>query len=64
MPTPLQMIVERNGRVVQTLPVTTGKPGFETRSGIKVISAKGGTVIMDSATTGTPAGSSSPTGWR
>ena len=54
----LQMIVERNGQVVQTLPVTTGKPGFETRSGIKVISAKEGTVIMDSATTGTPAGSS------
>ncbi len=54
----LQMVVERNGQVVQTLPVTTGKPGFETRSGIKVISAKEGTVIMDSATTGTPAGSS------
>ncbi len=30
------MTVIRNGEVVNTLPVTTGKAGFHTRNGIKV----------------------------
>ena len=54
----LQMVVTDNGQQIATYPVTTGKSGFETREGIKVISAKEGTVIMDAATTGTPVGSS------
>lgn len=54
----LRMIVTDNGVQIADYPVTTGKSGFETREGIKVISAKEGTVIMDAATTGTPVGSS------
>ncbi len=48
------MKVKKNGKVVQVIPVTTGKAGFETRSGIKLIIAKEGTIIMDAATGGTP----------
>lgn len=47
-----QMTVTRNGEVVRTMPITTGKPGWETRSGIKVIVSKDGTVIMDASTLG------------
>ncbi|MFD3543935.1 Ig-like domain-containing protein [Streptomyces sp. NPDC058662] len=35
-----RMTVRRNGRVVRTIPVTTGKAGFRTRSGIKVVLRK------------------------
>ncbi len=57
-----QMVVTRadkNGKmkVVRTAPVTTGRSGFETRSGTKVMMAKEGTIIMDAATGGTPVGS-------
>ncbi|MFJ3925349.1 Ig-like domain-containing protein [Streptomyces sp. NPDC090022] len=34
------MTVRRNGRVIRTIPVTTGKAGFRTRSGIKVVLRK------------------------
>ncbi len=53
-----QMTVKRNGRLINTVPVSTGRPGpsTETRSGIKVIIAKEGTVVMDSATIGIPKG--------
>lgn len=47
-----QMQVFSNGRLIRTLPVTTGKPGFETRSGIKVIEAKFPSVEMNSETIG------------
>ncbi len=53
-----EMVVKKDGQVIQTIPITMGKPGFETRSGVKVISAKEGTVIMDAATTGTSTSSS------
>ncbi|MEI8081950.1 MAG: Ig-like domain-containing protein [Actinomycetes bacterium] len=43
----------RNGKLVKTFPVTTGKSGFETRSGVKPIMAKEGTVVMDAASGGT-----------
>ncbi|MFI8516581.1 Ig-like domain-containing protein [Streptomyces sp. NPDC085481] len=34
------MTVKRNGEVINTIPVTTGKPGFSTRNGIKVVLGK------------------------
>ncbi|AJE86106.1 ErfK/YbiS/YcfS/YnhG family protein [Streptomyces albus] len=51
------MKVLRNGRVVKELPVTTGKPGFDTRNGIKVVLAKEAFVRMRSSTVGIAAGS-------
>jgi lipoprotein-anchoring transpeptidase ErfK/SrfK len=46
------MRVLRNGQLLRTIPVTGGKPGFTTRSGIKVIIEKFRSKRMDSATTG------------
>lgn len=34
------MTVKRNGEVINTIPVTTGKPGFSTRNGVKVVLGK------------------------
>jgi len=48
-----QMTVTRNGDTIKVIPITTGKPGFETRSGIKVIENKELTRVMDAATGGT-----------
>ncbi|MEZ5119582.1 MAG: Ig-like domain-containing protein [Candidatus Nanopelagicales bacterium] len=45
--------VKKNGKVIRTFPATSGKPGFETRSGVKVISEKLDFVVMDAATGGT-----------
>jgi lipoprotein-anchoring transpeptidase ErfK/SrfK len=53
----LTMTVRKNGKVIRKIPVTTGKSGFETRSGIKPIMGKEGTVVMDAASGGTPVGS-------
>ena len=53
------LTVRRNGKVIGTFPVSTGRPGplTETRSGIKVIIARNDRIVMDSATIGIPAGS-------
>lgn len=51
------MTVTSNGEVVNTFPMSAGKPGFDTRSGIHVINEKQQLVIMDSATVGIPRGS-------
>jgi lipoprotein-anchoring transpeptidase ErfK/SrfK len=48
------MKVTRDGKVIRVIPITTGKTGFETRSGIKVIETKEYSRIMDAATGGTP----------
>ncbi len=45
--------VKKNGKVIRTFPATSGKAGFETRSGVKVISEKLDFVVMDAATGGT-----------
>ena len=48
-----QMRVFRNGKLVRTIPITTGEqPKFTTRSGIKVISEKHRTKRMNSETIG------------
>ena len=47
------MTVRKNGALVRVVPITTGKPGFVTRSGIKVIMDKQESVRMDATTTGT-----------
>lgn len=44
------MVVEQNGNVVRKVPVTTGKPGWDTRIGTKVIISKQRQVVMDAAT--------------
>ncbi|MDT9593812.1 Ig-like domain-containing protein [Nocardioides zeae] len=47
-----QMTTEIDGSTARTMPVSAGKPGYETRSGVKVIMEKFRTKTMDAATTG------------
>ena len=47
-----QMRVFQNGELLRTLPITTGKPGFTTRSGVKVIIEKFREKRMNSETVG------------
>ena len=47
------MRVTRDGTTVRRIPITTGKEGFTTRSGVKVISTKEPTRLMDASTGGT-----------
>lgn len=54
----LQMEVWINGEVNNVIAVTTGKDGYETLSGTKVIMSKQRTRVMDNATAGVPDGSS------
>ncbi len=52
------MTVYRNDKELKKMPVTTGKPGFSTRNGIKVVLEQAQTVFMNSSTVGIAAGSS------
>ncbi|MFE9396165.1 Ig-like domain-containing protein [Streptomyces flavidovirens] len=52
-----QMTVLRNGKVINTIPVTTGKPGFSTRNGVKVVLGKEYFVRMRGTTVGIAEGS-------
>jgi lipoprotein-anchoring transpeptidase ErfK/SrfK len=47
-------IVRKNGRVVRTIPVSLGKPGFESYSGTMIAQEKAADFLMDSATVGMP----------
>ena len=47
-----QMQVFSNGKLLRTIPITTGKPGFTTRSGVKVIIEKFREKRMNSETVG------------
>lgn len=47
-----QMRVFQNGQLLRTFPITTGKPGFITRSGVKVIIEKFREKRMNSETVG------------
>ncbi|MCX9190850.1 hypothetical protein C3Y87_05370 [Carbonactinospora thermoautotrophica] len=47
-----RMQVYRNGELLKTIPVTGGKPGWDTRSGIKVIMTKEPSHRMRSSTVG------------
>lgn len=51
-----QMQVFSDGNLLRTIPITTGKPGFTTRSGVKVIIEKFREKRMNSETVGIPAG--------
>ncbi|MFJ9904796.1 Ig-like domain-containing protein [Streptomyces sp. NPDC101152] len=52
------MTVYKNGEEINQIPVTTGKPGFETRNGVKVVLGKEYYVRMRSSTVGIAEGSS------
>ena len=52
-----QMKTFINGKLAKTTPITTGKPGFVTRSGVKVIIEKFRKKRMNSETVGIAAGS-------
>ncbi|KUN04418.1 hypothetical protein AQI95_19955 [Streptomyces yokosukanensis] len=53
-----QMTVYKNGAVINRIPVTTGKPGWDTRNGVKVVLAKQYFVRMRGTTVGIAAGTS------
>ncbi|MGW4545596.1 Ig-like domain-containing protein [Streptomyces violaceorubidus] len=52
------LTVYQDGEAIREIPVTTGKPGFETRNGVKVVLGKESFVRMRSTTVGIAEGSS------
>ncbi|MGC9496790.1 Ig-like domain-containing protein [Streptomyces sp. WG7] len=52
------LTVYRDGEEIRQIPVTAGKPGFETRNGVKVVLGKEPFVRMRSSTVGIAEGSS------
>ncbi|MGW5426839.1 Ig-like domain-containing protein [Streptomyces sp. NPDC004059] len=53
-----QLTFYKNGQDIKRIPVTTGKPGYDTRNGIKVVLEKSYVVRMRGTTIGIAAGSS------
>ncbi|CAM2954132.1 L,D-transpeptidase [Skermania piniformis] len=58
----LQVVVERNGQVINTMPTSMGKPGTPTDNGIYIVADKHQRIIMDSSTYGVPV--NSPDGYK
>ncbi|WP_018179549.1 L,D-transpeptidase [Jongsikchunia kroppenstedtii] len=50
--------VERDGKVIRSMPTSMGKPGDETDNGIYLVADKHDMIIMDSSTYGVPVNSS------
>ena len=46
------LTVRRNGKVAKVIPITTGKAGFLTRNGTKVVIEKFKLKVMDASTIG------------
>ncbi|MBC7295515.1 MAG: L,D-transpeptidase, partial [Dietzia sp.] len=57
-----QIVIERNGEVVKTMPTSMGKPDTPTPNGTYVIGEKLASMVMDSSTYGVPV--DSPEGYR
>ncbi|MGI5140621.1 Ig-like domain-containing protein [Streptomyces sp. CA-106110] len=53
-----QMTVYKNDEVINQIPITTGRPGFETRNGVKVVLGKQYVVRMRGTTIGISSNSS------
>ncbi len=53
-----QVVFERDGKVIKSMPTSMGKPGDETDNGIYLIADKHDHIIMDSSTYGVPVNSS------
>ncbi|GGO35497.1 hypothetical protein GCM10012286_06260 [Streptomyces lasiicapitis] len=51
------MTVKRDGKVVRVIPITTGKPGYATRNGVKVVLDKRRSVRMHGTSIGIPSNS-------
>ena len=49
-----QMTITRNGKVVQTYPMSMGKPGHDTPNGTYYVLERFPSIVMDSATYGVP----------
>lgn len=47
-----QMVVKKDGKTIRTIPTSSGRPGYDTRSGTKVIMSKEPYVVMDAASLG------------
>ncbi|MEO3789136.1 Ig-like domain-containing protein [Nonomuraea sp. B10E15] len=47
-------VVRKNGDVVRTMPVSLGKPGDDSYSGVMIAQEKAPEIVMDSATVGKP----------
>ncbi|GGK64799.1 L,D-transpeptidase [Nocardia camponoti] len=53
-----EVVVERNGQVIKTMPTSMGKDSTPTDNGIYIVSDRFEHIIMDSSTYGVPVGSS------
>jgi lipoprotein-anchoring transpeptidase ErfK/SrfK len=51
------MTVTKNGKTLREIPISAGKPGFRSRTGIKIVLSKTPLVEMRSTSIGIPAGS-------
>ena len=56
--------VTSGGKTERTMPVSLGKPGDDSYSGIMIAQEKAAHIIMDSATTGDPGAYRIPTDWN